>query len=118
MVRAEDIILPEEYKSELRTLHDQAATFDFPEVGLGTTPAVSSECLTFGGLMRRRCLGNVLVWFEDVPYVFNMVKVCRRHESQEEHFVQRILIAAGKQFRRFELLSSCCHLQVTQIDSN
>lgn len=27
-----DIILPEEYKAELRTLHDQAATFDFPEV--------------------------------------------------------------------------------------
>ncbi len=31
------MILPEEYKAELRTLHDQAATFDFPEVGLGTS---------------------------------------------------------------------------------
>lgn len=27
-----DIVLPQEYKNELRTLHDQAATFDFPEV--------------------------------------------------------------------------------------
>eukprot|EP00435_Cladocopium_sp_Y103_P048611 s643_g14.t1 len=26
-----DIVLPQEYKNELRTLHDQAATFDFPE---------------------------------------------------------------------------------------
>ncbi|CAK9078849.1 ABC1 family protein C10F6.14c [Durusdinium trenchii] len=27
-----DIVLPEEYKTELRSLHDQAATFDFPQV--------------------------------------------------------------------------------------
>ncbi|OLQ07116.1 ABC1 family protein C10F6.14c [Symbiodinium microadriaticum] len=27
-----DVILPEEYKSELKTLHDQAATFEFKEV--------------------------------------------------------------------------------------
>eukprot|EP00438_Fugacium_kawagutii_P018041 Skav216310 [mRNA] locus=scaffold494:237971:238875:- [translate_table: standard] len=31
VLSAEDIVLPEEYKKELRTLHDQAATFDFPE---------------------------------------------------------------------------------------
>ena len=29
---AEDLILPEEYKCELKTLHDQAATFEFPQV--------------------------------------------------------------------------------------
>ena len=29
---AQDVILPEEYKSELKTLHDQAATFEFKEV--------------------------------------------------------------------------------------
>lgn len=28
---AKDIVLPEEYKTELRSLHDQAATFDFPQ---------------------------------------------------------------------------------------
>ncbi|CAJ1344095.1 unnamed protein product [Effrenium voratum] len=27
-----DVILPDEYKEELKTLHDQAATFDFPQV--------------------------------------------------------------------------------------
>lgn len=50
-----DIVLPEEYKAELRTLHDQAATFDFPQV----RKVVESEL--------GRSLEDVFSHFEEQP---------------------------------------------------
>lgn len=113
--RAEDIILPEEYKAELRTLHDQAATFDFPEVGLGTTPAVScgeNACAMWEWPFST--VATCLVW--RCAICFQHGKHLPRHESQEENYLRRILIAAAFQGSSSDSLNCCHHVVISYPD--
>ena len=60
----EDIVLPEEYKAELRSLHDQAATFDFAEAQQRVELGRSSS--RFFGLRLESCedCGLRVMWIE------------------------------------------------------